>query len=210
VTPITFDDLGKSSITWHDNGATATGTYSFLPMNSIHITVRYLVACVIIIAAAVTTTSTTAFTSPTTVTSRGRAIVGSHDGTYQVGWLRWDNRWSNRSGIRVKLERSNDDLEKEHISDAMESSTLSDAMESSTRMQSSSDNVTTTSSSLDDDVMLSNILMEMGTSGQQQSLPVPVFTGILILMGSLYVTLYGIYVGLYGFPDNDSPLPRIF
>jgi hypothetical protein len=109
--------------------------------------------------------------------------MGSHDGNYQVGWLRWDNRWSNRSGVRVQLEKSNDDLEKQHISDAMESST---------RMPSSSDNVTTTSSSLDDDVMLSNILMEMGTSGQQQSLPVPVFTGILILLGSLYVTLYGI------------------
>jgi hypothetical protein len=43
---------------------------------------------------------------------------------------------------------------------------------------------------------------------------VPLFTGIVILLGSLYVTAYGIYVGLYGFPaetgEGLSALPRIF
>lgn len=36
----------------------------------------------------------------------------------------------------------------------------------------------------------------------QSKLPVPLFTSILILFGSLYLTAYGFYVGLYGLPDN--------
>jgi len=44
-------------------------------------------------------------------------------------------------------------------------------------------------------------------------IPIPRFTAAVVLMGSLYVTGYGFYVGLMGFPDNDSALhllPRIF
>jgi hypothetical protein len=54
------------------------------------------------------------------------------------------------------------------------------------------------------------------SSGQSPSdLPIPFFTSVLILLGSLYVTGYGIYVGLYGFPPEGdtsfvSKLPRIF
>ena len=43
-------------------------------------------------------------------------------------------------------------------------------------------------------------------------IPIPRFTAAVVLMGSLYVTGYGFYVGLMGFPDDDSVLhllPRI-
>lgn len=57
-----------------------------------------------------------------------------------------------------------------------------------------------------------------GGGGTSSDLPIPWFTSIVIMIGSLYVTGYGIYVGLYGFPpeggDNTSSwassLPRIF
>jgi hypothetical protein len=41
-------------------------------------------------------------------------------------------------------------------------------------------------------------------------LPIPVFTSVLVLLGSLYFIFYGIYVGLYGFPGEDVGLPRPF
>ena len=55
---------------------------------------------------------------------------------------------------------------------------------------------------------------DMNVSGSSD-LPLPLFTSVLILFGSLYVTGYGIYVGLYGFPPEGdtsfvSTLPRIF
>ena len=55
---------------------------------------------------------------------------------------------------------------------------------------------------------------DMNVSGSSD-LPLPFFTSVLILFGSLYVTGYGIYVGLYGFPPEGdtsfvSTLPRIF
>lgn len=45
------------------------------------------------------------------------------------------------------------------------------------------------------------------------ALPVPLFTAVIILLGSLYVTGYGLYVGINGFPTEgvDGNLyPRIF
>jgi hypothetical protein len=56
--------------------------------------------------------------------------------------------------------------------------------------------------------------MDKTNDKDDMALPVPLFTGIVILLGSLYVTAYGIYVGLYGFPADTgeglSALPRIF
>ena len=53
------------------------------------------------------------------------------------------------------------------------------------------------------------------SSSSSSDLPIPFFTSILILLGSLYVTGYGIYIGIYGFPPEGdtsfaSSLPRIF
>jgi len=42
------------------------------------------------------------------------------------------------------------------------------------------------------------------------ALPIPLFTSIIVLFFSLYATFYGIYVGLNGFPAEESSLPRIF
>ena len=61
----------------------------------------------------------------------------------------------------------------------------------------------------DENAILSRLLSTDNNS-QQDLLPVPAFTALLILLGNLYVTVYGIYVGLNGFPDDNSPLPRIF
>jgi hypothetical protein len=56
--------------------------------------------------------------------------------------------------------------------------------------------------------------MDKNNDRDDMALPVPLFTGIVILLGSLYVTAYGIYVGLYGFPADTgeglSALPRLF
>lgn len=43
----------------------------------------------------------------------------------------------------------------------------------------------------------------------ESQIPIPLFTAGLILLGSLYVTGYGFYVGINGFPD-DNALPSIF
>ena len=43
----------------------------------------------------------------------------------------------------------------------------------------------------------------------QSALPVPLFTGLVIMGFSLYMTGYFLYVGLYGFPANDT-FPRPF
>jgi hypothetical protein len=42
----------------------------------------------------------------------------------------------------------------------------------------------------------------------EKQLPVPAFTAIIILGASLYLIGYGFYVGLMGFPDGGSGLPR--
>lgn len=43
----------------------------------------------------------------------------------------------------------------------------------------------------------------------QSALPVPLFTGLVIMGLSLYMTCYFLYAGLYGFPENDT-FPRPF
>jgi hypothetical protein len=68
----------------------------------------------------------------------------------------------------------------------------------------------------DDDEELSNFLIQLKTNSPSTTfiddmvVPIPKFTAILILLGSVYVTGYGLYVGLYGFPSDDSIFPRIF
>jgi hypothetical protein len=44
----------------------------------------------------------------------------------------------------------------------------------------------------------------------QSKIPVPLWTGLVVFAFSMYVTFYGFYVGIMGFPPDDSPLPRIF
>ena len=41
------------------------------------------------------------------------------------------------------------------------------------------------------------------------SSPIPMFTGLIILFLSLYVTGYMFWVGFFGFPPDDT-LPRVF
>lgn len=43
----------------------------------------------------------------------------------------------------------------------------------------------------------------------QSALPVPLFTGLLIMVFSLYMTGYFLYVGINGFPGDDT-FPRPF
>eukprot|EP00544_Gedaniella_sp_CCMP2646_P000978 CAMPEP_0202508460 /NCGR_PEP_ID=MMETSP1361-20130828/52262_1 /ASSEMBLY_ACC=CAM_ASM_000849 /TAXON_ID=210615 /ORGANISM="Staurosira complex sp., Strain CCMP2646" /LENGTH=109 /DNA_ID=CAMNT_0049142633 /DNA_START=111 /DNA_END=440 /DNA_ORIENTATION=- len=43
----------------------------------------------------------------------------------------------------------------------------------------------------------------------RSALPVPLFTGLVIMGLSLYMTGYFLYVGLNGFPENDT-FPRPF
>jgi len=40
-------------------------------------------------------------------------------------------------------------------------------------------------------------------------MPIPMFTGLVVLLISIYVTGYMFYVGINGFPE-DSSLPRVF
>jgi hypothetical protein len=55
----------------------------------------------------------------------------------------------------------------------------------------------------------SNLLGFTPSNFDNSQIPIPVFTAVLILLGSLYVTGYGFYVGINGFPV-DSGLPPIF
>lgn len=43
----------------------------------------------------------------------------------------------------------------------------------------------------------------------QSKLPVPLFTGLIVMAFSLYMTGYFLYVGLHGFPEDDT-FPRPF
>jgi hypothetical protein len=43
----------------------------------------------------------------------------------------------------------------------------------------------------------------------KSALPVPLFTGLVIMAFSLYMTGYFLYVGINGFPENDT-FPRPF
>jgi hypothetical protein len=94
-----------------------------------------------------------------------------------------------------------DDEEKEHV--VNKSDNISSLLSTTT---SNNDEGLST----DDSVSLSRLLLSMENTAQEDVLPIPAFTALLVLLGSLYVTFYGIYVGLNGFPDTDSPLPRIF
>lgn len=62
-----------------------------------------------------------------------------------------------------------------------------------------------------DDTADTDLLGFTPSNFDDSQIPIPAFTAVLILLGSLYVTGYGFYVGLRGFPADDTGgLPRIF
>jgi hypothetical protein len=142
------------------------------------------------------------FTSPSATVSNGFMVSSSlptrkHAFLYYLDGTLYHHRWINSrfipysaKGLKVS---SGDDIENGSVGPPMSTTSNDDE-----------------GLSIDDNAALTKLLSVMENNAQEDVLPVPAFTALLILFGSLYVTFYGIYFGLNGFPETDFPLPRIF